>query len=131
MKKIKRLPEQVSGGALDDQLDPKALAVIAGIKGDQAAMREAIEGRVGWFRMLRDSRQTEPQPQELMEHLQRIQEAARFVGDSITSLPMHADALLRDKVYHIGVNTMKRGSQLDAKDQQRFEIAKQRLGVRS
>lgn len=33
-------------------------------------------------------------------------------------------------VYHIGVNTMMRGSRLDAHDQARFELAKQRLGVR-
>jgi len=102
VKKIKRLPIQVSGGALDDRLDPKVLEIIESIQGNQEAMRKGIENRVGWFRMFRDSRQTEPQAQDLMEHLQRIREAARFVGESITSLPLSAGALFHDKIYHMG-----------------------------
>lgn len=45
--------------------------------------------------------------------------------------PSRAALLHEQVVYHIGVNTLKRGSRLDARDQARFELAKQRLGVRS
>ncbi len=44
--------------------------------------------------------------------------------------PSKAAVVHEQLVYHIGVNTMMRGSRLDAHDQARFELAKQRLGVR-
>lgn len=102
MKKIKRLSEQVSGGWLDCRLAPEALQAIASINGDREAMRKLIQNRVGWFRLTRESRQTEPQTKELREHLKRVQEAAKFVGESIAKLPLHADALFHDKIYHLG-----------------------------
>ena len=43
--------------------------------------------------------------------------------------PSKAAVMHEQLVYHIGINTMQRGNRLDAKDRERFEIAKRRLGV--
>lgn len=95
----KSFPRQITGGAVDETLNSKALAVLKAENLDSVEARDVLGKLLGEFRLFRSARDTEPQAAQTADHLQSISRSSDKLMKDMDAIPMGTEAEIAELMH--------------------------------
>lgn len=93
---MKKLKKQYSGGWVDESVSDRTRAMILAMPGGSEDLIEEFARLIGRFRSWRELRESEPQPEVVIQHLQKTKDLVCELQDCMDRMPLMVQAYGND-----------------------------------